>query len=88
METEGNVKIAGNHSVNDWKKLKTSLNSFGGPTLWGQAHRDFFVKRLETRYFEPIQLLQESNALQGEGFANRRVAFNCGLASLQPAGST
>ncbi len=77
MKTKGDVKIAGEFTVDDWKARKISLETVGGPDNWKQAYDDFFVGRLETRYFEPIRLLKNHGGKEGEGFSI--VALHCTL---------
>lgn len=77
MKTKGDVKIAGEFTVDDWKARKISLETVGGPDNWKQAYDDFFVGRLETRYFEPIRLLKKHGGREGVGFSI--VALHCTL---------
>ena len=77
MKTKGDVKIAGEFTVDDWKARKIVLEAVGGPQNWKQAYEDFFVGRLKTRYFEPIDLLIEHGVKAGEGFSI--VALHCTL---------
>ncbi len=70
------MKIAGHHSVADWKAMKKTLE-VGKPENWEQAYKTFFVTRIKTRYFEPIRLLQKHGKNEGEGFSI--VALQCSL---------
>ncbi len=76
MKTRSNVKIAGEFTVDDWEDRKTKL-TVGRPGNWKQAYDDFFLTRLETRYFEPIKLLEKLGNQAGEGFSI--VALYCTL---------
>ncbi len=77
MKTKGDVKIAGEFTVDDWDAREIVLNTVGGPQNWKQAYEDFFVGRLETRYFEPIRLLKKHGGREGEGFSI--VTLQCSL---------
>ncbi len=62
------VKISGNSTVADWKKMKTRL-TVGRPDNWKQAYDKFFRQRLETRYFKPIRVLTKDGDRVGEGLS-------------------
>ncbi len=64
-----NPQIAGRKRASDWRALRKILLEQSTPQLWEQACRDFFIERLETRYFEPIRRLQAEGAWAGQGFA-------------------
>ena len=76
--SEGNwdMKIADQHTVADWKAMKTRLDP-GNPDNWEDAFNLFFRKRIETRYFSPIKQLIKEDKKAGEGFAI--VALQCSL---------
>lgn len=76
MKSECCMKISGESTVADWDALNKKL-TIGMPDNWELAYKDFFLTRLETRYFEPIRLLQENGKKVGEGFAI--VALQCSL---------
>lgn len=65
------MRIAGEKTDADWNAFKPNLVFGGTPDLWEQAFKDYFYKRLESRYFKPIKQLQsKGNAeYEGEGFA-------------------
>ncbi|BEV07499.1 hypothetical protein [Methylophilus sp. DW102] len=64
-----NIKIAGNYTISDWKKLSNELSkNLENVDLWEKAF-DFFKKRLETRYLNPIRYIEENGNSVGEGFA-------------------
>ena len=71
-----NMKIADQYTVADWEAMKSILDQ-DKPDNWKVAFDLFFRKRIETRYFEPIRLLQEHGENKGEGFSI--VALQCSL---------
>ena len=77
MTTPSNDKmeIAGKRTVADWNSLKGKLNDH--TNLWETAFDDFFYSRLETRYLNPIHLLQTHGENTGEGFSI--VSLQCAL---------
>lgn len=59
--------IAGNHTIGEWKNLKRILK----PNIdenWDVAF-DFFERRINTRYINPIEAIQLMGLNEGEGFA-------------------
>jgi len=73
-----NMEIAGHFTVADWKAMKTVLESEKSSVeIWKLAFEIFFRTRIETRYFEPIKLLQEHGKKIGEGFSI--VTLQCSL---------
>ncbi len=70
------MRIAGSRTDEDWKARKSLLQK-GGKEAWAQAFDDFFMGRLQTRYFDPIEALCNSRKVNGEGFAI--VALQCSL---------
>lgn len=73
------VRIAGDRTDSQWNAFKTNLVAGQTPDLWKEAFNGYFNKRLETRYFKPIRMLQsKDNAeYEGEGFAI--VTLQCSL---------
>lgn len=71
------MKIAGMRSDTDWQARKASLKPGESPEEWARAFDDFFVERLKTRYFDPIEKIRELKKDLGEGFAI--VAIQCSL---------
>ena len=69
------MKIAGKWTANDWHDIKTELNSANPP--WEIAFTNFFLTRLETRYLNPIHLIQTRRENTGEGFSI--VSLQCAL---------
>jgi hypothetical protein len=69
------TKIAGKKTVDDWWKLRATLD--GDPESWRSAFKDFFYERLRTRYFVPIKTLMKIPDNNGEGFSI--VAIQCSL---------
>jgi len=62
-----NLCIAGNLHIGDWRNLKLSLK----PNIdksWDVAF-DFFERRINTRYINPILAIQQMGSNEGEGFA-------------------
>ena len=53
MRSRCDLKIAGESTCAHWDKLKEKL-TIGRPDNWKEAYGEFFFKRLDTRYFEPI----------------------------------
>jgi gamma-glutamyl AIG2-like cyclotransferase len=70
------MKIADQYTVADWNAMKPLLIP-GRRDNWENAFDQFFRKRIETRYFKPIRLLQEHGDDKGEGFSI--VAIQCSL---------
>ena len=71
------VQIAHNFSVSDWQKHKVSLASnMDDCALWNQA-LDVFESRMDERYIEPVQEMQNNLNSTGEGFSV--VAILCSL---------
>lgn len=61
------IKIAGVHTVKQWKELEQTLNN-REDVCWEYAFR-FFEERIETRYLEPIEAILNIGNNKGEGFA-------------------
>tara|TARA_R110000751_G_scaffold245736_1_gene345729 strand:+ start:553 stop:1281 length:729 start_codon:yes stop_codon:yes gene_type:complete len=66
-----NTKIAGEKTISDWKKLRENLlpDKEFNEEDWEKAFDDYFIQRLETRYFRPIQELDKIKENTGEGFS-------------------
>lgn len=63
------TRIAGSKTVLDWKSLRNQIRiDFNNSGLWDESF-DFFMERLETRYFKPIKDIKENDQYNGEGFA-------------------
>jgi hypothetical protein len=71
------VKIAGNRTVKDWQQLKQTLVPGADPKTWKAAFETYFEARLSTRYLKPIETLQASQTLNGEGFSI--LAVHCSM---------
>jgi hypothetical protein len=92
MKPRKDICIAGARTIGEWEDRKAGLVVGGPPEPWATAFRDFFLERLRTRYFAPIDILRKreshrrngQNAWQGEGFAI--VALQCSL--IEFLGST
>ena len=77
VATPDTTKIAGAKTVADWKALCAELDAAPSKELWKKAFDDFYLARLETRYFTPIKTLEKNAMQRGEGFAI--VAILCSL---------
>ena len=63
------MKIAGTLTISDWLSLEEKIkNSPDEEALWKEAF-EFYEKRITTRYINPIEVIQKSSDVQGEGFA-------------------
>jgi hypothetical protein len=69
--------IAGTRTPEDWETLRQRLLAGNDRNAWQEAFENFFLARLNLRYFDPIKLLQDHGTLQGEGFSI--VAIQCSL---------
>src|SRR5258706_9390013 len=67
--------VAGWHTEEDWRVFRGALLGEGSSELWKKAYEEYFVRRLELRYLEPIRVLQRELHFQGEGFSI--VAIQC-----------
>lgn len=70
-------KIAGLNKASDWQVMKYKLVSHPTEELWQQAFNDFLVKRVRSRYFEPIEAIENIKKQQGKGFSI--IAIYCSL---------
>jgi hypothetical protein len=85
MNARDDIRIAGERTIGDWKATRAKLVGANDMDAWKKAYKDFFIERLETRYFGPIGILinpgshinNGQNPWQGEGFAI--VALQCSL---------
>jgi hypothetical protein len=71
------VKIAGNKTIKDWQQFKQTLVPGGDAKAWKAAFEMYFEARLTTRYLTPIESLQASHTLNGEGFSI--LAIHCSM---------
>lgn len=71
------TRIAGLKTVKDWRTFRTSLVVGDNPSSWQEAYNEYFLTRLNFRYFYPIKLLQKYGTLKGEGFSI--LAIQCSL---------
>jgi len=71
------MRIAGKYTAQQWKALKSCLQSTPSPDLWDLAFRCFYLTRIDTRYLLPIASIQRDDTESGEGFAI--VALFCSL---------
>jgi len=77
MTLPDDTRIAGLKTVADWTAMKGQLAACNGLEIWEKAFRDFFEARLDSRYFKPIEALEQMNQYSGEGFAI--VTLHCSL---------
>ena len=71
------VKIAGDKTAKDWQQFRKTLVPGGDTKAWKAAFATYFEARLTTRYLKPIESLQASHALNGEGFSI--LAIHCSM---------
>lgn len=69
--------LAPRGSGEDWRKVSSQLVIGGDASLWADAFQQFFFERLESRYLEPIRLLQDEGSWEGEGFSI--VSIQCAM---------
>ncbi|MEO6759090.1 MAG: hypothetical protein ABIO24_06510 [Saprospiraceae bacterium] len=67
------VKKTGKH----WQEIKIKLQSDPTPILWEEAFEDFLLKRITTRYYQPIEAISKIKIQQGKGFSI--VSIYCSL---------
>ncbi len=53
------TQIAGSKTIEDWRKLRPSLVVGCNVSSWQEAYKEYFLTRLDLRYFNPIRVLQE-----------------------------
>jgi len=72
------TKIAGLKTVADWIIVKNKfIENPNSPEILEEIFNDFLVKRISTRYFEPIDAISKISKHQGKGFSI--VAIYCSL---------
>ncbi|MFC1740111.1 hypothetical protein ACFL0N_01365 [Pseudomonadota bacterium] len=66
------MKIAGDLTTKDWEELRPWLKKNPGNWTDQPSGRtnvlDFFNKRMQTRFLDPLFLIQEGKNREGEGF--------------------
>lgn len=77
MTLPADTRIAGEKTVADWKEMRRRLDGCNYASIWAEAFRDFFKKRIDSRYFQPIRAIEKMDQDAGEGFAI--VALHCSL---------
>jgi hypothetical protein len=77
MTADPTTQIAGRKTIADWIAFRTKLKNEKGKALWQQAGTDYFYKRVQTRYTQPIRILRYSKMPEGEGFSI--VTLQCAL---------
>jgi hypothetical protein len=71
------TQIAGWKTIDDWRTFRPSLIVGSSPLTWQVAYKEYFLTRLDLRYFNPIRILQKHGTFQGEGFSI--LAIQCTL---------
>jgi hypothetical protein len=71
------MKISGKYTDVQWHAFKSQLKPGKNPDLWEEAFQKFFLERLRTRYFDPIQTLINLKKFDGVGFSV--TALQCSL---------
>lgn len=69
--------IGGSKTCGDWRVFCGNLVPGGDRALWEAAFVDYFHPRIQLRYFDPIEILQQLGPNQGEGFSI--AAIHCTL---------
>jgi hypothetical protein len=77
MNEREHVRIAGERTVGDWVATRAKLIGANDIDAGKKAYADFFMERLKTRYFDPIDVLRRPDfhtkegrkPWRGEGFA-------------------
>ncbi len=67
------TQIAGWKTIDDWRMFRPSLLVGSNPSSWQEAYKEYFLTRLDLRYFNPIRILQEHGTFQDNsmGSGNR-----------------
>jgi hypothetical protein len=78
MALAGNVKIAGDYTINDWKTLKKHLPTDTNPNnnCWHEAF-NIFELRVKTRFLNPINTILQMYPKKGRGEGFSAVALQC-----------
>jgi hypothetical protein len=71
------MQIAGKNTEKEWVLIRDQLKAAPTTALWTEAYTGFHLKRIESRYMNPIQLLGQEMDREGEGFS--MVALFCTL---------
>lgn len=77
MTLPDDTRIAGTKTVADWKSIRVRLDGDNNQAVWRDAFNDFFLARLDSRYFKPIEALGSMKLFDGEGFSI--VTLHCSL---------
>lgn len=63
------IQIAGKYTIGDWLNLKASLENYiENNALWEKAF-SYLEERLNSRYLQPIEVIENNSNIEGEGFA-------------------
>lgn len=63
------MRIAGTNTDQDWMIFKKRLLSGPSKSLWASAYCEYYRRRINTRYLDPIACIQQHDTEKGEGFA-------------------
>ena len=77
MAEPDQTNIGGSKTCGDWRSFRGNLVPGGDQAPWEAAIADYFLPRIQFRYFDPIKVLQELGTNQGEGFSI--AAIHCTL---------
>lgn len=69
MKLPGDTHITYDQTVDDWFALREKLTTENKAKDWEDAYKDFFQKRLEERYLNPVLAIRNNSLYTGEGFA-------------------
>lgn len=61
--------ISGWNTPNDWAEFRSKLIQKGSEDDWEKAFKEYYKTRLDFRYLDPVDLLQEHGTCLGEGFS-------------------
>lgn len=61
--------ISGWNTPSDWAEFRTKLIQQGTEKDWEKAFKEYYKTRLDFRYLDPVNLLQENGTYLGEGFS-------------------
>jgi hypothetical protein len=64
------IKIAGTYTISNWNTLRQKLIfNWDDQNLWESAYDIYFIKRIETRFLNPIKQIKSIDEKTGEGFS-------------------
>lgn len=65
---DDSTRIAGYKTIKDWKNIREKIRKSSDDKNWEEAF-NFYMERLETRYFKPIKDIKNNDNFNGEGFS-------------------